>query len=255
MKRQCRRWTPEEDAYLEDRWGTTPVMVMAEKLGRTVTAVNMRANKLWLGPFLEAGNYVTLASLMRAIGCSRSLCSMDLWIRKGLPVRYKQVLKRRHKVVDLEAFWKWAEKNRSLIDFSKFEPLALGREPAWVARQRKVDGRKRNSRRPWSIHEELQIMTMIEHGAGFDELAKELKRTVPAVMKRCAMLGVWPEKIPHQRITWKDEEKEILRKGILNGDSYEIIADRLGRSTVMVTGFAQMTYGTQKLDRLRSMLK
>lgn len=36
------------------------------------------------------------------------------------------------KIIYLDEFWKWAEKNRSFLDFSKMEPLALGKEPGWV---------------------------------------------------------------------------------------------------------------------------
>lgn len=36
------------------------------------------------------------------------------------------------KVINLDEFWKWAEKNRTIIDFSQLEENVLGKEPEWL---------------------------------------------------------------------------------------------------------------------------
>ena len=249
-----KKWTEKDLIYLQDWWGTRPIESIANKLGRSVGAVRLRANTLGLGPYLQAGNYVTLVALMRAVGHTTCEQAVQSWIDKGLAVKHKLVMKRKHRIVYLDDFWEWAEKNRGCIDFSKFEPLAVGKEPDWVKDQRRIDGTKRNNNRRWSIHEELQMRTMIEKGADYDELARALKRSVNAVSTRCRALGIKPEKQPYVRIVWTDEEKEILRKGIRNGETYEIIADRLGRSSTMVMGVVNMLYGTTSRDRIRAML-
>lgn len=65
---------------------------------------------------------------------------MESWVRRrGFPIHTKRVDKCVWRVVYLDEFWKWAEQHRSFIDFSKLEPLALGKEPDWVPEQRKKE--------------------------------------------------------------------------------------------------------------------
>lgn len=62
------------------------------------------------------------------------------WIKnKQFPVKYKTRLNFKIKIVYLVDFWKWALKNRTLIDWSKVEKNILGPEPDWVHDQRKVN--------------------------------------------------------------------------------------------------------------------
>ena len=60
-------------------------------------------------------------------------------IQNGLPVKWHRVKKNRFRVIDIEDFWKWAEKNKSLLDFSRFDKYTLGAEPDWVDEKRKAD--------------------------------------------------------------------------------------------------------------------
>ena len=53
-------------------------------------------------------------------------------IDNGLPVKEKKVRRCKFKVVDIEDFWKWAEQNKSLLNFSKMQPYCFGAEPDWV---------------------------------------------------------------------------------------------------------------------------
>ena len=88
------------------------------------------------------GDYVTLNQLLVAVTGSRGSYSYkcESWVKKrGLPVHTKRVVDNSFKVVYLDEFWEWAEKNRSFIDFSKMEPLILSAEPDWVGGQRKID--------------------------------------------------------------------------------------------------------------------
>lgn len=52
--------------------------------------------------------------------------------------------KNRFRVIDIDAFWKWAEDNKSILDFSRFEKYGLGAEPDWVDVKRKADYKKRS---------------------------------------------------------------------------------------------------------------
>lgn len=56
-------WTPEEERYLEDHWGTVSIPGIAKTLERTVSAIKVRAERLGLGGVLDSGDYVTFNQL------------------------------------------------------------------------------------------------------------------------------------------------------------------------------------------------
>lgn len=63
-------------------------------------------------------------------------------IREGLPVKWHIVKNSRFRVIDIDEFFKWAEENKSILDFSRFEKYSLGAEPDWVDVKRKADYKK-----------------------------------------------------------------------------------------------------------------
>lgn len=48
-----RRWTPKEEEYLQENWGKYSIPAIAKKLGKSVNAIKVRANRLAL-PNLKA---------------------------------------------------------------------------------------------------------------------------------------------------------------------------------------------------------
>ena len=63
MNRYANAWRKTEDTLLKERYGSVRAKVLAERLGRTVVAVQLRANKLGLHGWPdrvsdEQGSYV-----------------------------------------------------------------------------------------------------------------------------------------------------------------------------------------------------
>lgn len=189
-------WTPEEERYLEDHWGTVSIPGIAKKLGRTVHAVKVRAVRMGLGGMLGSGDYVTFNQLMIALTDNAKSYSyqMESWVRRrGFPIHTKRVDKCVWRVVYLDEFWKWAEQHRSFIDFSKLEPLALGKEPDWVPEQRKKDFQAFALQRkdPWTPDEDSRLkMLLKQHKYGYAELSELLRRSEGAIVRRCNDLGL-----------------------------------------------------------------
>ena len=129
---QARNWTPEEEAFLADNWGTMSVNAICKKLSRSRNAIMVRVNRLGLPPYYESGEYITMHQLILALGYGASDgYKVKSWIQnRGFPVKNKRHSEKVVRVVYLEDFWKWAEKHRSFLDFSKMEPLALGEPKA-----------------------------------------------------------------------------------------------------------------------------
>lgn len=189
-------WTPAEEEYLQDRWGKASISAIAKKLGRSAVAVRCHATKLGLGGVLLAGDYITLSQLICAVTGSTKNYSYkpESWVKKrGLPVHTKCVGNDRFRVVYLDEFWAWAEQNRSFLDFSKMEPLILGKEPDWVVQQRRIDTMSGANQRkdPWTPFEDQRLRYLLkQHKYTWAEMARDIGRSEGAIQRRCNDLGI-----------------------------------------------------------------
>ena len=176
-----RTWKPDEEEYLMEKWGQVSIPAIANKLNRTTNAVKIRAHRLGLGAVLMAGEYVTLNQLLAAATGSDKSYSYKIENR-GMPVHTKKVDRCSFRVVYIDEFWSWAEKNRSFIDFSKMEPMALGMEPDWVTEQRKKDFDAYAIQRkdPWSEVEDSRLkMLLSKHRYSWVEISEMMRDSPP----------------------------------------------------------------------------
>lgn len=256
-----RTWTKEEVEYLKEKWGNVSIPILAKKLNRSVNAVKLKAGRLNLGPMLENGAYVTLNQLAIALtGKNFSSYCKKSWIEnRGMPVHNKKVIKNTFKIVYLDEFWKWAEKNRSFLDFSKMETLTLGKEPEWVNEQRKKDYTSNALQRKdkWTPYEDDKLRYLLKQQKyGYAEVAEILHRSEGAIQRRCADLGIRerPVKADICGNLWTDDMYRIIAKGIKNGDSYSLIANRIEKSEKAVRGKVYNKYLTESADKVRTMI-
>lgn len=188
-----RNWTKQEEEYLIENWGTFSVATIAKNLGRTENAVVVRKCRLGLGAFLDNGDYITWNQLQIAIGKGKSGngYKMISWVKnRDFPIHTKKVNNNSFKIVYLDEWWEWAEKNKDLLDFSKFEENILGEEPEWVKEKRKHDFEK--SRKyimtPWTKTEDDKLKYLVsKQKYSYDELSKMLRRTATVCVRRDAM--------------------------------------------------------------------
>lgn len=259
-----RRWTADEESCLQEYWGKYSIPTIANKLGRSVNSVKVRAQRLGLGAVLMGGDYITLNQLLIAVKGSNSGGNYVLksWVEnRGLPVHTRKVINSSFRVVYLDEFWKWAEKNRSFIDFSKMEPLSLGAEPAWVAEQRKKDFSSLAIQRKdrWTDADDSRLIMMLKaHKYGYAELSEMLQRSAGAIQRRCQDLGIKERPVkasPHaESAKWTDADFEVLAEGIRHGDSYCQIGRMLGKSEKAIRGKVYADYLTENADKVRSMM-
>ena len=256
-------WTPEEVEYLKTAWGTTSYEGMARTLNRSVYGVRLKASKLGLGRFLNHGEYVTLNQLYRAF-CGRNFNSYNVktWIQdRDMPIHYKKRSnKSRVRIVYLDEFWEWAAEHRSFLDFSQMEEYALGWEPDWVADQRSKDFRKRIDHRtdPWTPLEDQRLRNLLEqHRFTWPEMSKELGRSEGAIARRIRDLKIEGRPIranPHTG-SWTPEVIAVLKAGILNGDPYSLIGQKIGKSEKAVRGYVYRIWNTEVADKVRKMIQ
>lgn len=250
--------------YLEEKWGTYSIPTIAKNLGRSVNAIKEKARRLGFGPVLQSGDYVTLNQLLIAVTGTNSAYSYKTisWVKnRGLPVHTMKVDKNSFRVVYLDEFWEWAEKNRSFLDFSKMEPLALGAEPDWVTEQRRKDFQAYAIQRkdPWTADDDSRLVALVkQHKYGYAELSEMLCRSAGAIQRRLQDLGIKERPVKadnhSEAAKWTDEHFEILADGIRHGDSYTLIGKRLGKSEKAVRGKVYFVYLTENADKVRAMM-
>lgn len=258
------KWTPQELSYLEEKWGTASIPTIAKALGRTVNGIKIKAHRLGLGPVLMGSEYISLNQLMNAVtGHDVSGYTLNSWVQKrGLPIHYKTVNKCRFRVVSIDEFWEWAEKNRSFIDFSKMPPLALGEEPNWVAEQRKNDYHAFSLQKKdkWTPDDDNYLIALLKSQKyGYREISEKLHRSEGAIQRRCSDLGIKyrPVKADNHGsdAAWTEYHYTTLAEGIRNGESYRFIAQKIGKSEKAVRGKVYTVYLTENVDKVRSMLQ
>ena len=258
-----RRWTHEEDEMLREMWGAHPIDTICAKLGRSRAAIAVRKDRLKLGRFYDASEYITVNRLHKILS-GKNVNSYQLisWVQnRGLPIMNKtRGPGYKVRCIHLKDFWKWAEKNRDFIDFSKFERNALGPEPDWVAEQRKFDEQKKLSvtMTPWTPADDEKLLAMLkQYKYSTPEIAARLRRTEGAVIRRISTLGIKYRPLrgdPHT--PWTDEEIGLLDDLIRGGCGYSVMALKIERhSEKAIRGLVWRTYGTENLDKVRQQLQ
>lgn len=260
MSKECRLWTKEEITFLEESWGYKSVKTIAKMLNRSENAVLIKKDKLGLGAFLENGDYITFKQLLGTLG----YCETGSWIEKswienrGFSIKYKRVNKNRFKVVNLNDFWKWAEKNQSFLDFSKFERYALGKEPKWVEakRQRDIINNANYKKSKWTQSEDERLIFLVnQYKYTYQEISKMMQRTENAIGHRLAELNIKarPIKKDSHLTKWTKKETEELKRLIKDGYDFETMQNVLiNKSVRSIRSKIYRMYGTERLDKVRN---
>lgn len=248
-------WPQEQVSYLEDKWGVISITTIAKNLGRSVNAVKIKAYKMGLGRHLHSGDYITLNQLCKALGLGRTYTERyRVWKKHGLPIKHRKVVKNSFRIIYINDFWKWAEPNKMLIDFSKAEKHILGPEPAWVEEKRKADylaGLYKKT--PWTPAEDALFIQMLNsYLYSYREISIRLKRTEGALKRRMKDLGLKQRPLRADNHTpWTEEETKILVDLYYKGYSSEIIAEKIPRSALAIKGKIERMIKEDKLTTHR----
>lgn len=242
--RAGKNWTPEEEAYLQDKWGTLSVSTIAKSLGRSIDAVVVRSQRLGLGSHLASDVRISVNQLMLALyqaDTGSTGYTMHKLIREGLPVKTHKVKTKSFRVIDIDEFWKWAEDHKEFLDFSKFEEYSLGKEPDWAKVKRKADFQKLQQQgehnEVWTGATDQKLKRMLsQHKYTYRDLSKELNRSEGAIKRRILDLGLKERPVRNKTRMWTEEEVETLCEMAEKGYDWGQIADKLGRTALATRG-------------------
>lgn len=241
-----KKWTAAELEYLEENCGKTTTDGIAFKLGRTYSAIINKARILGLGDPLTHMDGITISGLSKELGTHYRLIMN--WVEKyDFPAKQKRLTKeKRFWYVKYEDFWEWADKNRQMIDFSRFDKYALGSEPEWANEKRMADFSKKRfvpkpHNTPWSSADLNKLLTLVKDpNMTYPEMSRILQRTHGAIKRRLGMEGIKfrPSYLPnHNKYTAGEIEK--LETMMQKGHSFIEIAFILDRSEAGVRGKAE----------------
>lgn len=232
-KRAKRKWTKEEEHYLQDKWGTLSVQGIANKLGRSENAIVVRAQRMNLGAHLMGSHKVSVNQLMKTIqgGKQQGNWTRDRWIRHGLPVTRQKVKTSSFLMIDLDDFWKWAEDNQEIINLSLLEENSLGAEPEWAKKKRRIDIKEKFKKTPWTESEDRRLKQLLEqYQHTYADLCRILKRTEGAIKRRINTLGLKERPLRKYNRHWTEEETDTLLELRAKGHGWEHIGQQLKRS-------------------------
>jgi hypothetical protein len=237
----AKNWTVEETEYLMEQWGTVATKSISKKLNRSMNAVRVRAVRLNLGDPIISSKYLTINHIAEAFG--KEYSSIDkCWVAvHGMPIKLKIFCKKmKVKVIEPIHFWKWAQKTKGLINFSKYERYSLPGEPSWVAELVRsgydVKTKSRTSE-AWTKTEDDQLKFMMASGKYMMcEMAEKLGRTEGAIKRRAADKGLHKNFIKIKKRKWTDEEVKSLIALAKQGYTILAIGKKLGRTEMAVRG-------------------
>jgi transposase len=110
------------------------------------------------------------------------------WIqKKRLPYKITKAKTRKFIGIDVLAFWKWAEQNKELLNFSKIPRNTLIPEPDWVKKQKRYDysNRPKHENKKWTEEEDARLWYMFyEEGRTQQEIGQLIGRSRHGVQRR-----------------------------------------------------------------------
>lgn len=172
-----RNWTKQETEYLEKFYEKRGVSYIAKKLNRTVHSVKNKARTLGLNAYICEDLYVR--TIARCFNSHPRV--INRWIEKyGLPYKTVQRGAFTCKLISADKFWKWAMNHKELIPWERYEKSTILPEPEWVKEAIKAYAVKNHRKRVTPLEEQYVVLQK-RQGKSFEQIAKELDRTVDSV--------------------------------------------------------------------------
>lgn len=235
-----RRWSQDDIAYLKDNYGALSLKTLCLHLGRSEISIRLMADRLQLGRWYHNLESITVNELAKALSVDYN--TIKNWGNNyGLPWKEKRFDEFYIKTIKIEDFWSWAETNRNMIEWDKFEKYLLGSEPAWVdeARKAKVLEKDRSmKKKSWSKSEDEKLLWMLnQHRFTYPQISAELGRTHGAIKRRMHDLGIKlrPIYLDNKR-KYSQEEIDTILSMYQKGYCFKVIAAKLNRSEAGVRG-------------------
>lgn len=177
-------WTTEELEYLKEQYGYRRIPEIAQRLGRSETAVMIKAKRLKLGSTRNVAGLLTAGELAKMLQIDRN--TVMGWIqRHELPFKQRITsIEKQYTLISPEDFWKWAFHHKHRVNFSKLERNAIPPEPSWVEGERQKPSYSPKRYQPWTTRGDTQLAQLIDNGHSYQEIADEMNRSKLSVERQ-----------------------------------------------------------------------
>ncbi len=256
-----KNWTKSEEQQLSEEWGMYSVDTIAKHLGRSRNAILVKVARLGLGAHLDNSAMISFNVLLKGLGYSGGYENrLKSFEAAGLKIHMQRVKNCSFRMVNLEEFWEFAEKNKHLIDFSRFEENTFGIEPPWVKTKRSEDFKRRRAVKPhnekWTEAEDRELLRLLRtYRYTYPEIADRLRRSEGAIQRRVNDLGIKerPVKADNHNL-WTEEQLQTLCRMIKAGSNYESMSRAIGKSSKAIRGKVFIMYLTENLSKASELL-
>jgi len=185
-KETLRRWTEQEDEYLLKYYGSKSLERISRRLQRSIPALESRLSRLGVYGVRAYTGKIMVYELDKCLQVD--VHTIYNWIRNNrLPYKMTRARTRNFIVIDVLAFWKWAEQNKEFLNFSKIPRHTLIPEPDWVNKQRKYDyyNRPKHENKKWTEEDDARLWYMFyEEGRTQQEIGQLIGRSRYGVQRR-----------------------------------------------------------------------
>ena len=232
-----KRYTGEEDLYIEERWGNVSIKAIARNLGRSETAIESRAYRLGLGGSTYTTDKLSTGECAKLIGVH--ITTINYWINNlGLKAKLKKTNAKAVYRIDIDDFIDFLEEHQHLWNAMNVEEHALGFEYDWLVEKRKRDNNemtfKNNS--SWTTSEERKAIEYFRQGLSTTEISTLMHRTALSLRKKRAdFIRRGVEGIESSPI-WTDFQKAFTTKN-WGKMSVEDISDIIEKPVHLVERF------------------
>ena len=164
---------------MREMWGSKTIPQIAKKLGRSETAINIKAKRLGLGTFKDSSEYLPALQISKLLGVDIHAIT-DYWIPKcGL--KFKRISPRGKQYftyIKITDVMEWLWLNPDKWDSRRVELYAFGCEPEWLQAKRKLDlASKPRGCFKWTAQEDAKLVMLYRSGAKIQDIADTLGRT------------------------------------------------------------------------------
>ena len=168
-----RKWTEYEEQYMNKHYLYQSTKRTAEFLNRSIYSVKRKATQLGLNAYCN--DRLNAKTIAKCFGVD--ITAVLRWIQKlNLPAKEINIETQTRYLIDAEDFWKWAEQNKSEINWSRYELCSILPEPSWVEVDKAKYKTKRHRKR-FTANEIVLVKHMIHRGMTSKEIAVEMGRT------------------------------------------------------------------------------
>jgi DNA-binding CsgD family transcriptional regulator len=227
---KLRRWTLEEECYLEKFWGKYTLETLSKKLNRTVGAIQTKAHRKGLSGMYSTGEYLSGNEVAKTLNIDNHTV-IDYWIPKcNLKHRRRKLHKSYVYQIKLADLINFLKNNQNLWDSNKVPLYALGVEPVWLKEKRRKDYRNPPGLNEWTETKEKELIKLYYKGIKIKDIATKIGRTYKAVTAKLYKLKKKGEiKSRRVNIAWTPEEDKILIEMDKENKQDKEIAYVLGR--------------------------